>query len=138
MKSIPKEKHERPFKGDYDSEDEDEFKIEEGDCNEFEKSEEEKLMKEMNEFQMNVYDPEIEGKDEFIIFTQCVEKLKNYNELKFNEWINSLNETDREKFKNISNVKRRSVQITEDGHTKEILFARRIVQIKRNVNENNV
>ena len=138
IKSIPKEKHDRPFKGDYDSENEDEFKIEEGDCNEFEKSEEEKLMKEMNEFQMNVYDPEIEGKDEFIIFTQCVEKLKNYNELKFNEWINSLNETDREKFKNISNVKRRSVQITEDGYTKEILFARRIVQIKRNVNENNV
>ena len=137
IKSIPKEKHDRPFKGDYDSEEEDEFKTEEGDCNEFVKSEEEKLMKEMNEFQMNIYDPEIEGKDEFIIFTQCVEKLKNYNELKFIEWINSLNETEREEFRNISNVKRRSVQITEDGHTKEILFARRIVQIKRTVNENN-
>lgn len=117
----------------YDSDDENEFENYEDDdviaCNQ-----KEQMEKDIIQFQSTIFNPQIEGNDEFVIFIKSVENLKTKNEGVFNEWVNSLTEKDKEEFRMIANVKRRKIEIIEDGVKKEVKYARRIVHIKRNNN----
>jgi hypothetical protein len=74
------------------------------------------------------------SKDEFTIFINLLNFLKNNRSDLFSNWHNSLNENQQKKIKNLIGTKRIDIELKDGG---KVNMPRRIISIKRSQNPNN-